>query len=59
LEAKALPEITPSTDEIWNLIDECGADVVTILREYKADRVENLTPDQKRKVKKVLMATRK
>lgn len=59
LEAKVLPEITPSTDEIWNLIKECGADVVTILREYKADKVENLTPDQKRKVKKILMATRK
>jgi len=33
--------------------------VVTILREYKADKVENLTPEQKRKVKKVLLATRK
>jgi len=59
VEVKVLPEITPSTDEIWELIKECGADVVTILREYKADKVENLTPEQKRKVKKVLLATRR
>lgn len=45
----------PTAGEIWDLIRLKGADVVTILRTYGVEKIDDLNPDQKKKLKTILM----
>lgn len=45
----------PTAGEIWDLIRLKGADAVTILRTYNVEKIDDLTSDQRKKLKTILM----